>query len=115
MARRAYFIVLALLLGACSLPSPFTPTQTPMPPTRVPSTGTPATRITPTAPGTPSGARLSYKVAAFYYPWYGTPQLDGKWLHWDQNGHTPPADIGSDYFPVLGPYSSNDPAVLDQH
>jgi len=22
-------------------------------------------------------------MVAFYYPWYGNPQTDGKWLHWN--------------------------------
>jgi hypothetical protein len=50
---------------------------------------------------------------AFYYPWYATQSRDGGWRHWDQGGHTPPDDIGSDYYPVREAYSSNDPAVLD--
>ena len=57
----------------------------------------------------------SYKVAAFYYPWYGNPNIDGKWIHWTQNNHLPPQDIASDYFPALGAYSSNDPEVVAQH
>ncbi len=57
----------------------------------------------------------SYKVAAFYYPWYGNPEIDGQWIHWPQNNHLPPDDISSDYFPALGAYSSNDPAVVEQH
>jgi hypothetical protein len=61
------------------------------------------------------GADPSYQVAAFYYPWYGNPAVDGQWIHWEQNGHQPPQDIGSDYFPQLGAYSSNDPAVVAQH
>jgi glycoprotein endo-alpha-1,2-mannosidase len=51
-------------------------------------------------------------VAIFYYPWYGTPLHDGAWLHWGQNGHRPPADVYSRYFPATGPYSSGDPRVV---
>ncbi|HZQ02594.1 MAG TPA: hypothetical protein VFA88_01080 [Gaiellaceae bacterium] len=51
-------------------------------------------------------------VSAFYYPWYGTPSEDGSWLHWAQDGHAPPADIASNYWPARGLYSSADPAVL---
>jgi hypothetical protein len=58
---------------------------------------------------------LSYKVAAFYYPWYGTPNMDGQWAHWTSHNHLPPDDISSDYYPVLGAYSSNDPVVVEQH
>lgn len=65
----------------------------------------------PPAPALPSPPL----IAAFYYPWYGAPATDGGWLHWQQFGHAPPRDIASDFFPVLGAYSSNDPAVLEQH
>jgi len=47
---------------------------------------------------------LSTKVHIFYYPWYG---LD-PYRHWEQGGHTPPNGIGSDFYPVLGPYDSGD-------
>ncbi len=57
----------------------------------------------------------SYRVAAFYYLWYGNPSTDGQWIHWTQNNHVPPDDIASDYFPKLGAYSSNDPTVVAQH
>jgi len=52
-------------------------------------------------------------VAIFYYPWYGTPLHDGTWEHWNQNGHTPPVDVYSRYFPASGPYSSGDPRTVD--
>jgi glycoprotein endo-alpha-1,2-mannosidase len=64
------------------------------------------------------------RVHAFYYPWYGTPELDGEWIHWshDQLGDvagriTYPGgdDIGADFYPRLGPYSSNDPDILREH
>jgi len=51
-------------------------------------------------------------VATFYYPWYARADRDGAWRHWDQGGHTPPDDIGSDYYPLRGAYSSTDPAVV---
>jgi hypothetical protein len=54
-------------------------------------------------------------VAAFYYPWYGNPKTDGEWVHWESHNRLPPEDISSDYYPALGAYSSNDPAVVEQH
>jgi glycoprotein endo-alpha-1,2-mannosidase len=51
-------------------------------------------------------------VAIFYYPWYGTPSYDGAWQHWNQNGHLPPRDVYSSYFPAGGPYSSDDPRTI---
>jgi glycoprotein endo-alpha-1,2-mannosidase len=58
-----------------------------------------------------AGARAS-RVSIFYYPWYGTPQLDGSYEHWAQDGHLPPTDVASSYYPARGPYSSADPSVL---
>jgi glycoprotein endo-alpha-1,2-mannosidase len=62
----------------------------------------------------PAGAaRAPAPVSVFYYPWYGTPALDGAYEHWQQGGHRPPGDIGSDYYPTRGAYSSTNPRVLD--
>ncbi len=61
-----------------------------------------------------AGARTGAPQAAiFYYPWYGTASRDGAFLQWRLNGHSPPADIASDYYPARGVYSSSDPSVLD--
>ena len=51
-------------------------------------------------------------AAIFYYPWYGTPARDGDWQHWNQNGHVPPGDVYSRYYPAGGPYSSDQPSVV---
>lgn len=63
----------------------------------------------------PEAARPAPVIATFYYTWYATDAHDGHWDHWDEYGRQPPADIASDFYPALGPYSSHDPAVLDQH
>lgn len=73
----------------------------------------------------------NYNVHAFYYVWYGNPQFDRKYIHWDHpvlphwdqkvaaafptGRHSPPGDIGANFYPALGPYSSRDPAVIDAH
>jgi hypothetical protein len=67
--------------------------------------GVMAARTAPSAHGT--------AVATFYYPWYATPAKDGAWRHWDEGGHAPPDDIGSDFYPSRGAYSSNDAAIVD--
>jgi hypothetical protein len=62
-----------------------------------------------------AGARAPQQarpVAIFYYPWYGTPAFDGAYQHWQQNGHRPPGDIASSYYPARGVYSSSDPKVV---
>ncbi|EFO16844.2 hypothetical protein LOAG_11660 [Loa loa] len=73
-----------------------------------------------------------YSVQIFYYPWYGNPEFDyGKYYHWNHRFiphwdpnisknyptgfHVPPLDIGSNFYPFLGPYSSRNPAVIEQH
>ncbi|KAF5899421.1 glycoprotein endo-alpha-1,2-mannosidase-like protein [Clarias magur] len=74
---------------------------------------------------------VSYDVHIFYYTWYGNPQTDEKYLHWDhilvphwdpkiaasypKGRHVPPEDIGSSFYPEMGPYSSRDPEVLESH
>jgi glycoprotein endo-alpha-1,2-mannosidase len=67
------------------------------------------------APGATPRATVASTVHIFYYPWYGSPAVAGSYRHWPQGGHTPPNDIGSNYFPVRGAYDSGDTAVLDQH
>ena len=75
--------------------------------------------------------KLCRALHAFYYPWYGTPDVDGAWAHWDhprmphwtqevtdqfpKARHKPPCDIGSAYYPFLGPYSSANRTVVCQH
>ncbi|XP_051920465.1 glycoprotein endo-alpha-1,2-mannosidase-like protein [Hippocampus zosterae] len=77
------------------------------------------------------GPRVFDDVHIFYYAWYGTPRWDGKYVHWDhvlvphwdpkvasgypRGRHVPPEDIGSSFYPELGPYSSRDPDVLESH
>ena len=68
-------------------------------------------------------------VHAAFYLWYGTPAIDGKWLHWDHRtmphwtakmneqyppgvAHTPPDHPHSPYYPARGLYSSSDNATL---
>ena len=79
----------------------------------------------------PAAPKPNYNVHAFYYPWYGNPEFDDQYLHWNHpqmphwnkneavkwptGRHKPPDDIGSNYFPKLGPYSSRDPKVIDDH
>lgn len=52
------------------------------------------------------------EVAIFYYPWYGTPERDGAWQHWQQNGASPPSQIASGWLPARGAYSSSDQTVV---
>jgi glycoprotein endo-alpha-1,2-mannosidase len=60
----------------------------------------------------PASAQAAVRVTAFYYPWYGTPAVDGTFQHWGQRDHTPPNDIASAYYPARGLYSSSDLLVV---
>eukprot|EP01114_Cavostelium_apophysatum_P017730 TRINITY_DN5335_c0_g1_i1.p1 TRINITY_DN5335_c0_g1~~TRINITY_DN5335_c0_g1_i1.p1 ORF type:complete len:408 (+),score=38.50 TRINITY_DN5335_c0_g1_i1:134-1357(+) len=70
----------------------------------------------------PRHLKASEKVVAFYYPWYGNPNNNGDWIHWNHkilvdNGATyePPDSIGANFYPELGPYSSTDPEIVEKH
>ncbi len=72
---------------------------------------------------------VNYNVHTFYYSWYGNPEVDGaynNWNHpiiphwadstWNNLGSYPGGDdIGANYFPQIGCYSSNDPEIIDLH
>ena len=67
---------------------------------------------------------LNTRIHAFYYPWYGNPDTDGRYANWNhpiavRNG--PPKqfpggdDIGANFFPALGCYSVNDQTLVESH
>jgi len=72
---------------------------------------------------------IDYAVHIFYYPWYKNEKVDGKYEHWNhellphwsdktrsrKRQHKPPGDIGANFYPELGPYSSADPEVIKKH
>ena len=53
-------------------------------------------------PASAHGTTPDVRVTAFYYPWYGTSARDGSYQHWGQDGHRPPNDIASSYYPARG-------------
>jgi glycoprotein endo-alpha-1,2-mannosidase len=68
------------------------------------------------------------RVHVFFYAWYGNPQVDGNWSHWNHQilpfwnpslasqwptgVFQPPGDVGSASMPKRGLYSSRDQQVL---
>jgi hypothetical protein len=48
------------------------------------------------------------RTGIFTYPWYATMEHDDHWRHWEQGGHLPPTDIGANFYPARGVYSSLD-------
>ncbi|MHC4532386.1 MAG: molybdopterin-binding protein [Planctomycetota bacterium] len=66
----------------------------------------------------------NYDVHTFYYPWYGNPQTDNSYYHWNHQqsvrkgepkNYQGGDDIGADFYPKLGCYSSNSDDDLNSH
>ena len=55
------------------------------------------------------------EVLAFYYTWYGTPDREGKWVHWGAENKTTHDIPESRHYPARGAYDSHDPALLAAH
>lgn len=69
------------------------------------------------------------KVQIFYYGWYGNQAVDGSLQHWNHEiiphwnnpkwnnlGHYKGGDdIGANFYPALGNYSSNDRKIIEKH
>ena len=64
------------------------------------------------------------KVHAFYYPWYGNPQTDNSYYHWNHQqfvkegepkNYPGSDDVAANFYPGLGCYSSNSDQDLDAH
>jgi glycoprotein endo-alpha-1,2-mannosidase len=58
---------------------------------------------------------VNYNTHIFYYGWYGNPETDGHWAHWNHNvilregggeDYVPPESIGANFYPADGLYSS---------
>lgn len=56
--------------------------------------------------------QVPHEVLAFYYQWYGQPPGRDPWHGYDTNKHE---IFGAQRYPVKGPYSSRDTAVVDWH
>jgi hypothetical protein len=73
------------------------------------------------APG--ASHATSKPVMVYYMPWYtAKPYSDGWGWHWTMNHFNPDTvnasgerQIASWYYPLIGPYDSSDPAVLEYH
>ena len=57
---------------------------------------------------------VSKQVLAFYYGWYGNPEVSKRWYHWKDVDVTGKHIAESTHYPVLGPYDSHDPKVVDR-
>ena len=62
-------------------------------------------------------------LMVYYMPWYVAKPYSGSWgWHWTMNHFNPDVinasgerQIASWYYPLIGPYDSADPAVLEYH
>jgi glycoprotein endo-alpha-1,2-mannosidase len=65
-------------------------------------------------------------VYAHYFNWFQTPDRGGTWKNWAWQGNGPKhdpgtlrpdgrRDIASVFYPLIGPYDSSDPDVIDYH
>ena len=104
-----------------------TQTPSPQPPTITPSPfPTPRPTSTPTSlpdlhegPFTWQGQERPL-LLAHYMPWYQAPPTSGSWgYHWTMNHFAPKhtegewQNLASHYTPLIGPYDSSDPFVLE--
>ncbi len=76
-----------------------------------------------------NSTRVNDSIHAFYYTWFGNPEFDGSYSHWnhkivphgpdprwiDAGAYSGIEDIGANYYPELGTYSSNDPTLIRKH
>jgi glycoprotein endo-alpha-1,2-mannosidase len=59
-------------------------------------------------------ADIPKQVLAFYYGWYGTPDVSGHWSHWRDVDTQHHRAASSTQFPAKGAYDSRDPKVIAQ-
>jgi hypothetical protein len=58
---------------------------------------------------------------AYYYPWYGTPNVSGYWFHWNDAMHNPDnfldgrRQIAAKHYPSLDVYDSNNETLIKKH
>ena len=63
------------------------------------------------------------QIMVHYMPWYASKPVSGEWgWHWTMNHFDPDSiadngrrEIASHYYPLIGPYDSNDPHALECH
>ena len=56
----------------------------------------------------------SKEILAFYYGWYGNPQVSGQWQHWKNVDSVDKRVENATDFPAYSAYDSHDPAVVER-
>jgi glycoprotein endo-alpha-1,2-mannosidase len=59
--------------------------------------------------------RRQREVLAFYYPWYATATVSGRWFHWQGPNNEAPHQSPTLDHPTLGFYDSHDRTVIETH
>ena len=64
-------------------------------------------------------------ILVHYMPWFETPAFNGFWgWHWTMNNQNPDIivdpetgqrQIAAHFYPLIGPYASKDPDVIEYH
>lgn len=60
-------------------------------------------------------AKTPREALAFYYGWYGNPQVSDRWYHWKNVDVNAKHIDESTHYPALGAYDSHDPKIVDLH
>jgi glycoprotein endo-alpha-1,2-mannosidase len=60
-------------------------------------------------------AKVPKQVLAFYYAWYGNPDVSQRWSHWRNVDMARKHIDESTHYPALGPYDSHDAKTVDTH
>ncbi|MBI4877878.1 MAG: glycoside hydrolase family 99-like domain-containing protein [Acidobacteria bacterium] len=60
-------------------------------------------------------SKVPKQVLAFYYGWYGNPEVSQRWVHWKNVDVAKKHIDESTNFPALGAYDSHDPKTVDLH
>lgn len=59
--------------------------------------------------------KVPKQILAFYYGWYGNPDVSKRWVHWKNVDAAGKHIDESAHFPALGAYDSHDPKIVDTH
>ena len=108
--------LLALSL-TCLSPTVFAQAAKPAPakPVAVASAVSPGSDTFAARVMSPGVKGIQRKVLALYYPWYGTPEKTGRWVHQDGVDVTKKQMATHTHYPLTGPYDSTDTTVIDRH
>jgi Glycosyl hydrolase family 99 len=66
------------------------------------------------AQAAPPIRNVPHQVLAFYYGWYGNPEVSGHWVHWRDVDKTNKTIASTSHYPQLGTYDSHDPKIVEQ-